>query len=166
MKRFDKIYHQLQKAYRELPSLLKIILSISLAFTLITIIGILSTLVTSIIVGKAYINGNEVSPWEAFNYGWPFFLGIIVWGFVHGIIAYSLWFQRTWAREAIIAFNVFIPILFVLAVIFIPISPDLIVILFLIILLMFSAWYLYFKSNVVNYFDSLEEQNTINNGAA
>ena len=166
MKRFNKIYSQLQKAYKELPSLLKIVLSISLVLSLIITIGIISTIVTSILFEEAYFNEYKVSPWEAFIHGWPFILGIIVCGIIHGIIAYSLWFQRNWAREVIIAFNVFIPILFVSAVILIPMSPDLIIILFLIALLIFSAWYLYFKANVVNYFDLLEEQDTINNGAA
>jgi CHASE2 domain-containing sensor protein len=81
--------------------------------------------------------------------------GFIVFAAVSGPFAWGVWKERSWTREAVMAFWSCLVLIVVAGMFLQPHSDDARTLLYVLICAGFAVWYFYGKRNVVLYYDEL-----------
>jgi hypothetical protein len=136
----------------EMPFLLLCGMGLSAFFAGVGTLAFCGITLGSLFTNSFTFNGQSVSGAEFWRHMWPFFLAYPLVLAAFGVIAFALWKERIWAREAIMGFWAITAAAEVVVLIVtpekVPGGTIIMTMLWLACCWGAAAWYLYGKANV------------------
>jgi hypothetical protein len=146
----------------EMPFLLLCGMGLSAFFAGVGTLAYLGLTIGSLFSEAFTFNGQSVGRDEFWRHMWPFFVAYPVLLAAFGTVAFALWKERLWSREAIMAWWALAAVAEIIVLIVTPEKVPVGTILMSLIWLAgcwgVAAWYLYGKANVQAYYAAVLQQ--------